>query len=202
MTALSCTIPVAPGISARAAAWSNAIAGCAGIPMRRNPDARGCLAELYREEWPGAFKTVQWNACASNGGVLRGVHVHVDYDEFYTLIMGRVFVALRDIRRASPTFGVSTGFEWSPADGMALPVPAGVAHAVFFLEDSVLAFGLSDYWKPELDVLACRWDDLDPSLSWPVQSPTLSPRDAEAGSFQDMVMRYEALCTPRAARHG
>src|SRR5882757_5701028 len=43
-----------------------------------------------------------------------------------------------DIRKASPTFGNSIGFEWSAVDGVAVPVPAGVAHAVFFLDDSVL----------------------------------------------------------------
>ena len=127
------------------------IEGCAPVPVRANADHRGCLFEIFREEWAGAFKTVQWNACRSLAGVMRGVHVHVDYDEFYTLPWGRVFLALRDIRRASPTFGNSIGFEWSAADGFAIPVPAGIAHAVFFLNESILAFGLSDYWNAETD---------------------------------------------------
>lgn len=169
------------------------IEGCTPVPVRANFDHRGCLFEIFREEWPGAFKTVQWNACASRAGVMRGVHVHVDYDEFYTLPSGRVFIALRDIRRASPTFGVSVGFEWSAAAGFAVPVPAGVAHAVFFICDSVLAFGLSGYWKAELDIIGCRWNDLDPTLPWPTETAELSARDSEAGSFADMVAQYEAL---------
>lgn len=169
------------------------IRDCAPVAVKANADDRGCLFEIFREEWVGAFKTVQWNACSSRAGVMRGVHVHVDYDEFYTLPMGRVFIALRDIRKASPTFGNSIGLEWSAADGFAIPVPAGVAHAVFFLDDSVLAFGLSGYWKAELDVLGCRWDDLDPSLKWPVESARLSSRDTESGSFADMVTQYEAM---------
>ncbi len=120
------------------------IDGCAPVPVRANADDRGCLFEIFREEWTGAFKTVQWNACSSRAGVMRGVHVHTDYDEFYTLPLGRVFIALRDIRRVSPTFGNSIGFEWSAADGFAVPVPAGVAHAVFFLDDSVLTYRLSE----------------------------------------------------------
>jgi len=141
------------------------IEGCAPVPVTPSADVLGCLFEIFREEWPGAFRTVQWNACASRAGVLRGVHVHADYDEFYTLPLGRVFLALRDIRRSSSTFGASVGFEWSSADGFAVPVPAGVAHAVYFLDDSVLAFGLSDYWKAERDVLGCGWRQLDPSLT-------------------------------------
>jgi dTDP-4-dehydrorhamnose 3,5-epimerase len=133
-------------------------------------------------------------------GVMRGVHVHVDYDEFYTLPLGRVFLALRDIRRASPTFGRSIGFEWSADDGFAVPIPAGVAHAMLFLDDSVLAFGLSNYWKAELDVLGCRWNDLAPSLHWPVESAMLSPRDSEAGSFDDMLAGYEVLSASQLKR--
>jgi dTDP-4-dehydrorhamnose 3,5-epimerase len=173
------------------------IEGCAPVAVRANPDDRGGLFEIFREEWAGAFKTVQWNACKSHAGVMRGVHVHVDYDEFYTLPLGRVFLALRDIRRTSPTFGSSIGFEWSADDGFAVPIPAGVAHAMFFLEDSVLAFGLSDYWKAELDVLGCRWTDLAASLPWPVKSAALSARDSEAGSFDDMLAGYEALSAAR-----
>jgi dTDP-4-dehydrorhamnose 3,5-epimerase len=172
------------------------IVGCAPVSVKANADDRGCLFEIFREEWAGAFKTVQWNACSSRAGVMRGVHVHVDYDEFYTLPMGRVFIALRDIRKKSPTFGNSIGFEWSAADGFAIPVPEGVAHAVFFLDDSVLAFGLSGYWKVELDVLGCRWDDLDPSLKWPAESAKLSARDTESGSFADMLSGYEAMSIP------
>ena len=169
------------------------IVGCQPVSVRPNTDDRGCLFEIFREEWPGAFRTVQWNACSSRAGVMRGVHVHADYDEFYTLPSGKVFLAIRDIRRDSPTFGVSTGFEWSAADGFAVPIPAGVAHAVFFLEDSLLAFGLSGYWKAELDVLGCRWDLLDPSLRWPIETATLSQRDTHSGTYADMVEGYEQL---------
>lgn len=169
------------------------IEGCSIVPIRANPDGRGCLSEIFRAEWPGAFKTLQWNACKSSAGVMRGAHVHVNYDEFYTLLQGRVFIALRDIRRPSPTFGASIGFEWSSDDGFAVPVPAGVAHSVYFLEDSLLAFGLSDYWKAELDVVGCRWDELDPSLNWPVGAATLSSRDSNSGSFAEMIASYETL---------
>jgi dTDP-4-dehydrorhamnose 3,5-epimerase len=169
------------------------ILGCEPVPVVPNADARGCLFEIFREEWPGAFKTVQWNACASRAGVMRGVHVHVDYDEFYTLPSGRVFLALRDIRRSSPTFGATAGFEWTAADGFAVPVPAGVAHAVYFIESSVLAFGLSSYWRAELDVIGCRWQDLDASLPWPVTLAETSNRDSGSGTLVEMIDHYERV---------
>jgi dTDP-4-dehydrorhamnose 3,5-epimerase len=52
---------------------------------------------------------------------------------------------------------------------------------------------LSGYWKAELDVLGCRWNDLDPSLTWPAESARLSPRDTDSGSFADMLASYETM---------
>lgn len=113
--------------------------------------------------------------------------------KFYTLPMGRVFLALLDIRRASPTFGANVGLEWSATDGFAVPVPAGVAHAVFFVNDSALVFGLGDYWKAELDVVGCRWDNLDHTLPWPAKTARLSGRDSSSESFAEMAAHYEML---------
>lgn len=166
---------------------------CRPVPVRPRADSRGCLSEIFREEWPGSFRAVQWNACVSRAGVMRGVHVHVDYDEFYTLPSGRVFLALRDIRPESPSFGRRAAFEWRSTDGFAVPVPAGVAHAVYFLEDSVLAFGLSGYWTAELDVLGCHWTQLDPAIAWPAEAAMTSSRDEEAGTFDEMVESFQRL---------
>jgi dTDP-4-dehydrorhamnose 3,5-epimerase len=169
------------------------IKDCEMAPVSANRDERGCLFEIYRRSWPGAFPTVQWNACASQAGVMRGVHVHVDYHEFYTLPRGRVILGLADIRRESPSFGVTHQIELSSVDGVAVVVPIGVAHAVYFLEDSVLVIGLSDYWSVERDVVGCRWDDPALGFSWPCRDPARSRRDRSSGGYAEMIADYERL---------
>jgi dTDP-4-dehydrorhamnose 3,5-epimerase len=169
------------------------IDGCAVIPAKPNPDARGCLYEIYRAAWPGAFETVQWNACVSKAGVIRGVHVHVDYHEYYTLLAGRGVLGVHDIRRESPTFGDSVTIDWRAEDRCAVVIPRGVAHALWFAEDSVLAFGLSRYWSAELDVVGCRWDDPALGFEIPAGAKSLSERDSESGTYQEMVQSYESL---------
>ena len=175
------------------------IDGCAAVPAKTNPDARGCLYEIYRAEWPGSFETVQWNACISKAGVIRGVHVHVDYDEYYTLLAGRGFLGLHDIRRESITFGRTVTIDWRADDRCAVVVPRGVAHVLYFAEDAVLAFGLSRYWSSGLDVVGCRWDDPALGFEFPEGTKSLSPRDTESGSYQEMVQSYESLLTHYAA---
>jgi len=176
------------------------IEDCAVVPAKPNPDARGCLYEIYRAEWPGAFPTVQWNACISKHGVVRGVHVHVDYDEYYTLLAGRGLLGLHDIRRHSPTFGRSVTVDWRSEDRCAVVVPRGVAHALWFVEDAILAFGVSSYWSAELDIAGCRWDEPALAFEIPHGSKSLSRRDTESGSYQEMVKHYESLLTEHTAQ--
>jgi dTDP-4-dehydrorhamnose 3,5-epimerase len=175
------------------------ISGCEIVPVSANRDQRGCLYEIYRQSWPNAFPTVQWNACASTSGVVRGAHVHVDYHEFYTLPRGRVMIGLADIRRTSPTFRQSAQFGWTDRDGFAIVVPRGVAHVVLFEEDSVLAFGLSSYWSAQYDVVGCQWDDPELGFHWPTRSVLRSERDSRSGDYKAMLQLYEQLLPASSA---
>ena len=56
---------------------------------------------------------MQWNAVWSEAGVLRGVHVHIRHDDYLTVPVGRASVGLRDLRRGSPTEGLSALVELS-----------------------------------------------------------------------------------------
>ena len=169
------------------------ISGCETVPVVANADGRGCLFEIYRKSWPNTFPTVQWNVCASNAGVVRGAHVHVDYDEFYTLPRGHVVLGLADLRRDSPTFRKSAQLDWAATDGFAVVVPQGVAHVVLFEEDSVLAFGLSDYWRAEYDVVGCQWNDPELGFTWPARRVTRSTRDTASGNYGEMLALYERM---------
>lgn len=171
---------------------STPIDGCEIVPVKSNADDRGYLFEIFRESWDGAFRSVQWNACVSVANVLRGVHVHAEYDEFYTLPRGRLVVGLADVRRESPTFAKSIQFEWADTDGFAVVVPQGVAHVVHFLEDSVLTFGMNDYWTPEVEDVGCQWDAPELNFSFP---PNLkrSERDQTSGGYDQMIADYERI---------
>jgi dTDP-4-dehydrorhamnose 3,5-epimerase len=68
-----------------------------------------------------------------------------------------------------------------------------VAHVLLFVEDAVLAFGLSSYWSAELDVVGCRWDDPALGFEMPDGAKSLSERDTESGSYEEMLESYESL---------
>lgn len=183
-----------------------AIEGVHVLPTSCNADARGCLTELYRADTPGAFPVVQWNACNSRAGVVRGVHVHVDYDEIYTMPVGRVVLALHDIRPESPTCGRSLQFEWRGADGIAVVIPRGVAHVMRCLEDSLLTMGLSGYWSGAIDTIGCQWDDPALGFAWEPGEVVRSERDRHSGDYArmqaDFLAAREALAVASRQRAG
>jgi len=117
------------------------IQNCAPVLVKANADDRGCLFEIFREEWVGAFKAVQWNACSSRSGVMRGVHVHIDYDEFYTLPMGRGFSLRSGIserrRQHSATASASNG---RPLTGSPFPCPRALP-TQYFSSTTPFSFG-------------------------------------------------------------
>jgi dTDP-4-dehydrorhamnose 3,5-epimerase len=166
------------------------IAHCHIIEFQTHRDARGAFTEIFRAEWPGTLKPVQWNYVRSARNVLRGVHVHVRHHDYLILVDGRMRLYLHDVRPASETSGRACQVELSAERLRAVAIPPGVAHGFFFPEDSAHIYSVSEYWDLE-DELGCRWDSEGLDMRIDTSSPLLSRRDAEAGSFAHMVRAFE-----------
>jgi dTDP-4-dehydrorhamnose 3,5-epimerase len=176
-------------------------AGVALHPLQTHGDDRGTFTELYREEWPTGVRPVQWNVVRSEPGVLRGVHVHVVHADYLTIVEGHASVALRDLRRDSPTAGRTAVVELR-ADAMAaIVIPVGVAHGFHFHEPSMHVYAVTAYWNTA-DELGCHWADPELALPWAPEEPHLSPRDDAAGSLADLLRELEPHQAAIAARSG
>ncbi len=160
------------------------------LPLKMNSDRRGGFTEIFREEWPTGVRPVQWNLVSSEAGVLRGVHVHLQHDDYLVVAQGRAAIGLRDLREGSPTEGVATAWEASGDDLAAIVIPAGVAHGFWFHTRALHVYAVTRAWDPE-DELACRWDDPDLAIPWPRGSPQLSERDAAAPPLRDLLRRLK-----------
>lgn len=155
-----------------------------------NRDERGVFTEVFRESWDTGVEPVQWNFVSSGAGVLRGVHVHIRHDDYLILLRGRASVGLRDLRRGSPTDGMTALLEMKEDELAALTIPHGVAHGFYFHEPSDHIYSVSEYWNAA-DELGCYWADPALDVPWPVASARLSQRDAEASSLSDLMAQLE-----------
>lgn len=168
------------------------------IPLKNRDDERGSLVELYRAEWNDqAEPAVQWNHVISRPNVLRGIHVHHTHWDYLYIAHGSMELALIDIRRQSPRFGMAQVEKLQAEQPYSVLIPPGVAHGFYFTDAAVLIYGVSHCWNPD-DELGCRWNDEVLEIPWKVTTPTLSNRDQTAGSFKQMVEDYESF----AARTG
>jgi dTDP-4-dehydrorhamnose 3,5-epimerase len=154
--------------------------------LETHADDRGALTEVFRSSWDTGIAPSQWNVTVSAPGVLRGVHVHLAHTDYVTVVEGWADVGLYDVRPTSPSHGLATvvALRGDPMDG--LTIPPGVFHGLYFHERSVVLYGLSHGWDPS-DDLACRWDDPDMRIPWPVRSPALSDRDAAAPTLRELL---------------
>jgi dTDP-4-dehydrorhamnose 3,5-epimerase len=151
---------------------------------RRFGDDRGWFIESWRENDYAAAGVsepfVQDNVSCSGKNVLRGLHYQATdaQGQIVTVIAGRVFDVLVDLRRDSPTFGKHETFMLDAASPRQLYMPAGVAHGFCVLsETAVLHYKCTKYYNAATE-RGVRWDDPDLAIEWPIVSPVLSPRDA------------------------
>jgi dTDP-4-dehydrorhamnose 3,5-epimerase len=157
-------------------------------------DDRGFFLETfhaarYAEQAGIDLPFVQDNHSRSTKGVLRGLHFQKTKPQgkLVRVVSGEVYDVAVDIRRDSPTFGQWAGVILSEQNKRQFWVPPGFAHGFVVLSDTAdFEYKCTDYYDPA-DEGGIRWDDPDLAIDWPITNPSLSDKDATAGSFKDLV---------------
>jgi dTDP-4-dehydrorhamnose 3,5-epimerase len=153
-------------------------------------DARGFFLETFQAERYRAAgiqeSFVQDNHSHSARGVLRGLHFQRKYPQGKLVYVsrGEVFDVAVDLRRDSPAFGRWTGVFLSDENHRQFYVPPGCAHGFCVLSEFAdFHYKCTDYYHPE-DEGALLWNDPEIGIQWPLDTPTLSAKDAVAPGFR------------------
>lgn len=162
------------------------------IEYQASADARGFLAETYREDAfakvgiKGPF--VQENHTRSIRGVLRGLHFQRKpkaHAKLVRCVRGEVFDVAVDLRKGSKTFGKWASARLSDADQLMLYLPIGFAHAFVVLSESAdVVYRQTEYYSPDHD-RGVLWNDPALGIDWPVASPIVSAKDAALPRLSD-----------------
>ena len=107
------------------------IEGVIWRPLKKFNDQRGWLCELFRhDELPAEFHPVMCYISATEPGVARGPHEHVDQADYFCFIGPSDFkMFMWDNRPKSKTYGNVETRVVGVSEPMALVVPVGVVHA-------------------------------------------------------------------------
>jgi dTDP-4-dehydrorhamnose 3,5-epimerase len=145
------------------------------LPYRRQ-DARGYLAEVWREDAMRQagidVQFVQENHALSRiKGTIRGLHFQIGpaaQGKLVRCVRGSIFDVAVDIRRGSPTFGRHVSSILSNENWKQLYVPIGFAHGYCTLEpETEVTYKVTAYYDPPSE-RGLAWDDPEIGIAWPI----------------------------------
>jgi len=159
-------------------------------------DERGFFLETYSEK---KFNTlgikdvfVQDNHSHSTKGVLRGMHFQLKNPQaqVVSVIRGKIFDVVVDLRKDSPTFGQWEGMEISDKSNIRqVYMCPGLAHGFLTLSDTVdLHYKVSRIYNPD-DECGLIWNDPDINIDWPKTNYKVSKRDMGFEPFIQLIER-------------
>jgi dTDP-4-dehydrorhamnose 3,5-epimerase len=154
-------------------------------------DDRGFFLESFEEqryrELGITDEFVQENHSRSARNVLRGMHFtrKNPQAQIVTVMRGKIFDVVVDVRKDSPTFGKWMGIELSDEGPRQIYMAHGFAHGFCVLSEFVdLHYKVSQRYTPNDDG-GLRWNDPDVGINWPVDRPIISERDRNHPFFQN-----------------
>jgi dTDP-4-dehydrorhamnose 3,5-epimerase len=162
------------------------LAGLVLVEPEVHGDERGFFVETFRanawRELGVEAEFVQDSHSRSGAGTLRGLHFQTSPGQakLVRCSRGRIFDAVVDLRRESPTFGRWEGHELDDAAHRQLYVPIGFAHGFCVVSEIAdVTYRLSAYYDPATEG-GIAWDDPEVGIEWPLDAPILSGRDRSA----------------------
>jgi dTDP-4-dehydrorhamnose 3,5-epimerase len=156
------------------------------IEPKVHGDQRGFFLETFKADRYASHGIVepfvQDNLSRSAQGVLRGLHLQIPRSQgkLVTVLRGCVRDIAVDVRRGSPTFGQHVAVELSDENRRQFWVPRGFAHGFVVLSETADFFYKCDELYSPADEIVVRWNDPAIGITWGIEQPSLSPRDAAA----------------------
>lgn len=161
------------------------VAGAVLVSPDRHEDERGHFARTWcAEEFAehGLDTRVAQASVSFNhrAGTLRGMHWQDRVAPEIKLVRctrGAVVDVIVDVRPESPTHLVHAAVELTEDNGVALHIPAGVAHGFLTLRDATeILYQMTTPHTPTA-ARGARWDDPAFGISWPAAPVVINERD-------------------------
>ena len=155
-------------------------------------DHRGFFKEVYKKKEFKNKQLIFHCASTSKKNVLRGLHMQIKNPQakFLTVIKGKIFDVVLDLRRNSKTFGKYFSITLSPKSYSSIYVPEGFAHGFCGLDkENIVYYGCSKYREKNYEI-GILWNDKDLNIKWPIKKPILSQKDSRNISFEEYCDKY------------
>lgn len=154
-------------------------------------DSRGYFKELLREniikkKFP--FLVMSY----SKKNVIRGLHLQTKNSQgkFISVIKGKIFDVVVDLRKKSKTYGKSFSVILSEKNAKSIFIPPGFAHGFCTLSDeNYIVYSCTKYRDAKHET-GIRFDDKDLKIRWPIKKPIISKKDVHNLSFNQFKRKF------------
>lgn len=156
-------------------------------------DNRGSFTKYYEQgvfrENGIDFHVSESFVTVSDKNVIRGLHFQDNEPQakLVTVLKGRVWDVIVDLRRDSVTFGEWRGYELSGSNGKSIYIPKGFAHGFVSMESqSIMLYQCQGTYLREFDT-GIIYNDERLNIKWPVEESNIicSKRDMELQTLND-----------------
>ena len=161
------------------------------IQNKEFKDQRGYFKELLRERnLNKKFPFVVMSFSRKN--VIRGLHIlnKNSQGKFVSVIKGKIFDVVLDLRKNSITFGKIFTCILSENNNKSIYIPPGFAHGICGLEkENYITYSCTKYRDP-MNERGIIYNDKELKIKWPVKKPILSKKDKYNLSFLDYKKKF------------
>jgi dTDP-4-dehydrorhamnose 3,5-epimerase len=155
-------------------------------------DNRGFFMEVYKKNIVKNKELIFHCTSSSKKNVLRGLHAQIKNPQakFLTVLKGKIFDVLLDLRKKSRTFGMHFSITLSNQSYSSIYIPEGFAHGFCGLDnENIVYYGCSKYREIDHEI-GIKWNDQDLNIKWPIKKPILSKKDSHNISFKEYCNKY------------
>ena len=154
-------------------------------------DNRGYFKELLKEKYLNRkFPFLVMSFSKKN--VIRGLHLQTKNSQgkFISVIKGKIFDVVVDLRKKSKTFGKSFSVILSEKNAKSIFIPPGFAHGFCTLSnENYIVYSCTKYRDAKHET-GIRFDDKDLKIRWPIKKPIMSKKDINNLSFNEFKRKF------------
>ena len=129
----------------------------------------------------------------SKKNVIRGMHLQTKNSQgkFVSVIKGKIFDVIIDLRKNSKTFGKKITSILSEKNSKSIYVPPGFAHGFCGLsKENYVIYSCTKYREEKYEV-GISYNDKDLKINWPVKKPIISIKDRNNLKFSDFIKKIK-----------
>ena len=156
------------------------------VKNKKFNDTRGYFKELIIEKnikvkFP--FHVMSF----SKRNIIRGLHIQTKKPQgkFVTVIKGKIFDVVVDLRKESKTYGKCFTKILSAKNSLSIYIPPGFAHGFCALDkENFVVYSCTQYRNARSET-GIKYNDKDLNIKWPIKKPNLSLKDRKNSSFKE-----------------